>query len=183
LGRRGLAFIEAGQDRIQIARDIRRSAGLGHGEGQQGQDGDSPRQRLGDVAHQGEALGAREKPLSRPPVRIDPRLDVAQQLRRVLDLIEDHRRTVVVEKAMGIGQRPGAHVWILEGHKAMARPVLHPQQRGLPGLAGARHQDRREQLLGRLSGHLQIERIAPERQVRTPITVRATPQQEGGAKA
>jgi len=73
-----------------------------------------PERRLGDRAGQAEVLGAGEDEPSRRRLRVDLTLEVAEQLRDVLHLLEDHAFPVFREEGAGIGAGIGAGVEALQ---------------------------------------------------------------------
>jgi hypothetical protein len=90
---------------------------------------------LADPVHQGEALRSCEKPASGPPVGIDPFLYEVEEIRRVLDLVENDRRRMVGEEFHRIFERPRANIGPFEGDEVMTAPKLVAEKRRLSRLA------------------------------------------------
>jgi hypothetical protein len=113
-------------------------ARLQHRERQQLQHRDPACHRFGNTLHQRSFLGTGENPL--PPAfgnGIDPAAYMAEQLRSVLDLIDDGGQLQLIQESTRIAANPGDYVGILEQH--IGRPWKDmPQQRRLPALAWTR---------------------------------------------
>jgi len=106
--------------------------------------GGAPSHRLGDAPHQWRLLRAGEQPLAEAlRCGVDAGTDVVEQMRRVLDLVKDHRQREVVQEALRVGLGAGHHVRILEQHRRGARKPL-PKQRRLAGTTRPRQDDGRE---------------------------------------
>ena len=108
------------------------------------EDRDPPRQGLRRPLDQRKALGPREEPPARAAVLVDRHLEVREELRDVLHLVQDHRRRMVVEEAHRVGQGPLPNVGRLQGDVVVRVPEVGAQERGLPRLARTRHEHRRE---------------------------------------
>src|SRR5690606_6376950 len=78
---------------------------------------------LGDLLEEKKILRAGEDVLALPPpVGIDPLLHVGEQVRRILNLDEDRRRRVGIEKAPGVRRRRAADIGKLERNVAGMGP-------------------------------------------------------------
>ena len=127
---------------------------LRQAERQQLQDGGAPGHRLAHPPHEGSFLGAGEQPFAHcARFPIDAGADVSQQIRRVLDLVEQHRDAQFLNERAGIGTRAGLHVRVFQQHVGGAREEP-AQQGGLPGPARPGHHHRRE-----TAGRLQYRRL------------------------
>ena len=114
---------------------VRRERAFGGGEGQECQNGNPAGQRLRDALHQGKALGAGEDVAPfLLPVGVHVPLDVVEQLRSVLDLVQHHRRRILGEEKAGIVERQGAHVRLVQVHEPVCPGERVLQRGGLAGL-------------------------------------------------
>lgn len=95
-----------------------------------------PRQGLAHPAHQREVLRAGQQPAAGLPMGVDVVLDVVEELRRVLDLVEDDALAGVGQEADRIVACDVSHVRALERHVAVRVAELLAEQGRLAGLAG-----------------------------------------------
>lgn len=106
---------------------------------QQVQHGGAPGERLGHLLHEQKILRAAEQVLAlERALRVDALLDVRQETRGILNLVQDHRRPPRIEKAARVGRGRGAHVRRFERDVAKTPAEGVTQQRGFPRLARAR---------------------------------------------
>ena len=103
-------------------------------EGQQLEHGHSPCHALGNALHQGGFLRASQQPAALAARRrIDAAADIGQKLRRVLDLVEDGRKSQTIKEATRVIAHLPQGVRIFE--QAIVR--LRPHQLQQSGLAAA----------------------------------------------
>ena len=99
---------------------------------------------FGHAFHQRELLRARQQPLPRFPWRpIDTGSHVVEDLRHVLDFVEDDRKPNLLQEGARIGAHPGYRVGIFEEVIGGLRKDV-PQQSGFAGPAGSGENDRRK---------------------------------------
>jgi hypothetical protein len=92
--------------------------------------------RFGHSPHQRRLLRAGQEPLSHPARRaIDAGADVIENVRHVLDLVEDGRHRRVVEEAARVGAKARDDVGVLQQVIGSARKRV-AQQGSLAGAAG-----------------------------------------------
>ena len=129
-------------------------------EAQQADDPHTARQALADILHQPEHLGAGEPEVPLAVGAVHTHFDVRQQLRGILDLVDQHRRRIALHEQGGVLLGKIAHIRIVQRHILPVRPHQLLQQRGLSNLPGACHQQDREHLgqlpHGRLCGSCDI---------------------------
>ena len=109
-----------------------------------------PREGLAHAPHQREVLRAGEQPAARLPAGVDVILDVVEELRLVLDLVEDDVVAGVREKPDGVVARDVAHVRALERDVPVRGAELLAEERRLAGLTGSDDEHR--------SGNVRIAR-------------------------
>ena len=122
----------------------RRPDDLGNREGIEVEHGCPPREGLAHAPHQREVLRAGEQPAARLPAGVDVVLDVVEELRLVLDFVEDDAVAGVREKPDGVVARDVAHVRALERYVPMGGGELLAEEGGLAGLTGSDDEHRGE---------------------------------------
>lgn len=127
-------------------RDARLPGYFGLRESEEMHYADTPRQGLACVPHEMEHLRAREPVGALCPIAIYPHLDVRQEARRVLDLVDDDRSLEALEEELGLLYRKPPLQRIIEGDVVTAafRNVL--EERRLPYLPRPRDEEDREGL-------------------------------------
>ncbi|KAF5030021.1 hypothetical protein DSECCO2_642460 [anaerobic digester metagenome] len=122
---------EAGIEEVLVAFNPYPGTGkFPHREGEEFDDPDPAGKRLGYPFHHQEVLGSGEDELSRPPVRIKDSLEVREELRNPLHLVENRPGLLVLcKKAAGILLCEGAGVGILEQDVGQLREYRPDERR------------------------------------------------------
>ena len=105
------------------------------------------REALRDPSHEREVLRSGEPPPPHCVGSISPGLEVGEQVRRVLNLVDNHRRRIGLQEEPGILQRQGAGGEVVQGYVGAFLLLLRSemaQHRRLAYLSGARQQDDRK---------------------------------------
>lgn len=106
-------------------------------------DGDAPGQRLRNAFHEVELLGSGQPEHAGPALRIRRHLDVREQLRRVLDFVDQHGSRETLHEQGGVFFRQLEHKRIVQRNvtpRLLRRFRQAPEQRRFPDLTGPRHQ-------------------------------------------
>lgn len=130
------------EDRGQVGRSIVKGAQLIEARWQQHEDAATPRQRLRNRMGEPEMLGAGQDEPARIGASIDLFLQIRQQLRDVLNLVEDRAVGVLGEKSARIVTREIARIQCLQRHIGPIREGCTTQRR-LTGLARAGNDNNR----------------------------------------
>jgi hypothetical protein len=137
------ARVSAAEDDLPEVRGGRgESTDLVEAERQQMRQPRSTGQTLRDALAEAQALRARQDEAPRRRVAIDLLLEIRQQLRHELDLVDDGSGAVLGEEPARIGAREVPLVEWLEGDAAQVRERIHAERR-LAGLPRSGHGDDR----------------------------------------
>ena len=99
---------------IQVPRQQVRRGKLGHGEGQELDPSDTPCQRLADTRHEPKLLGAREDEIAHASAAVHQPLEVGDQVRNPLYLVDDRALGEAGEKATLVDLRLLALVGVFQ---------------------------------------------------------------------
>ena len=116
---------------------------LGKAQRFQADDVGAARERIGDRPHEPQGLRAgEEKGAGTSAVPVDGDLEVTEEARRVLNLVDDDGRRIPREEGAGIAFRLLRFAGKVQRHEGMVREES-PHETGLSSLAGAGEHDHR----------------------------------------
>ena len=84
-------------------------------------DTDTASQGLARVPHEVEHPGTREPVSALRPVAVHPHLDMRQETRRILDLVDDDRRLEALQEELRLLKRESSLKGIVEGEVVSSR--------------------------------------------------------------